>query len=144
MCTWMFMEALFIAAKRKKKAKSLSARSRKCGIATQWNIVQQQKGVNYLTQATTWRGRTLETLSLKKNKNTEAKHKVTYCRILLVWNIQSGKVTDTKSRLQVARGWGMRDWGVTGKGHVFFPACWQTDCKEAVLDSILNRWWAPE
>ena len=43
----MFMEALFIAAKRKKKAKSLSVRSRKCGIATQWNIVQQQKGVNY-------------------------------------------------------------------------------------------------
>lgn len=43
----MFMAALFIVAKRKKKAKSLSARSRKCGIATQRNIVQQQKGVNY-------------------------------------------------------------------------------------------------
>ena len=43
----MFMAALFIVAKRKKKAKSLSVRSRKCGLATQRNIVQQQKGVSY-------------------------------------------------------------------------------------------------
>ena len=36
----MFMAALFIVAKRKKKAKFPSVRSRKCGIATQWDIVQ--------------------------------------------------------------------------------------------------------
>lgn len=145
MCTWMFMAALFIVAKRKKKAKSLLARSRKCGIATQWNIVQQQKGVNYRHRLPHG-GKNPGDIVFKKKKQKHRgqTQKVTYCRILLVWNIQSGKVTDTKSRLQVARGWGMRDWGVTGKGHVFFPACWQTDCKEAVLDSILNRWWAPE
>ena len=78
----MFMEALFIAAKRKKKAKSLSVRSRKCGIATQWNIVQQQKGVNYRHRLPHEGKNPGDIILKKKKKNTKTQRPNTKGHIL--------------------------------------------------------------
>lgn len=144
-CTWMFIAALFMMAKKRQQPKGLSADD--C-MNKMWSLCTREyylapKRNEVLTHVTTWwtlktRITTwwlLKTLFSERNQT----HWATYFLIPFIRNVQNRQVHMTRRRWMVAKGWGEgrnEKWVLSGYRFSF----WGNE-NLLQLDSVCTTLW---